>query len=72
MLQQTFLREPPQAAYPKQTHLLELLVTLQQQDINRLQIVDERVALKLLPDFGANSRGGEVDGVELGTVIRSR
>lgn len=38
---------------------------LEQQDIDRLQIVDEHVALKLLAHLGPDGRSGEVDRVEL-------
>jgi hypothetical protein len=57
-------RSPP-ALPPFPTHLLELLVPFEEQDVDRLEVVDHGVLLKLLPHLGAHCRRREVDGVQL-------
>jgi hypothetical protein len=49
------------------SHLLVFLEALEEEDVYRLEVVDMRVPLKLLANLGPDSRGGEVDSVQLHT-----
>lgn len=52
------------------SHLLELLVAFQEQDIGGLEIIDVPVAFKLLTHFGSDSRCWNVERVQLSAVRR--
>ncbi len=49
----------------KCAHLLVFLETLEEEDVDCLEVVDMGVALKLLADLGTDRRGREVDSVQL-------
>lgn len=54
------------------THLLELLIALEQQNVGRLEIVNVLVPLKLLSDLGTNGGGGNIQSVQLRAVRQNK